>query len=73
MNIVYQNETLYVNVDLDLNMDMAMQMERRIFNIIEDYGIDKISIRINGKADKLAINRFKKSYYAKYKGYLNIR
>ncbi len=73
MNIFYQNETLYVNIDMDLNMDMVSMMERRIFNIVEDYGIDKISIKVLGKCDLFALNKFKKDYYHKYKGYLVIR
>ncbi len=73
MELYYKNETLFVDVVNDMNIDTVEMLKRRVFRILDDYGIDKIIIRISGTYDKKIINDFKKEYHHKYKGYLVIR
>jgi hypothetical protein len=73
VDLYYRNETLFVDITNDLNLDMVAVLKRRVFQILDDYGIDKIIISINGFYDKKAINDFKKEYYHKYRGYLLIK
>jgi hypothetical protein len=73
MELYYRNETLFVDVNNDLNVDMVSVLKRRVFQILDDYGIDKIIISINGFYDRKAINDFKKEYYHRYRGYLLIK
>jgi hypothetical protein len=73
MDIYYRNEILFVDITNDLNLDMVEVLKRRIFRILDDYGIDKIVISVNGFCDRKAINDFKKEYYHKYRGYLLIK
>lgn len=73
MDLYYKNETLFVEVTNDINADTMAMLKRRIFQILDDYGIDKIIINVDGYYDKTILNAFKKEYYHKYKGYLMIR
>lgn len=73
MDIYYKNETLFVDITQDLTMDTMSILKRRIFQILDDYGIDKIIITLGGSYDKGLLNSFKKEYYHKYKGYLLIK
>ncbi len=73
MELYYKNETLFVEVTNDIDLDTMSILKRRIFQILDDYGIDKIIITIGGSYDKSLINDFKKEYYHKYKGYLLIK
>ena len=73
MEIYYQNETLYVNVENDITVDTISMLERRIFRIINDYAIDKIIIRILGKSNKELLNQFKRNYYHQFTGFLMIQ
>lgn len=73
MDLYYKNETLYVDITNDINLDTIATLKRRVFHIIDDYGIDKIIINISGSYDKKMLNEFKKEYYHKYKGYLLIK
>ena len=50
-------------------------MKRRIFQILDDYGIDKIIITLGGSYDKGLLNSFKKeklssSFFKSYIGFL---
>ena len=73
MELYYKNETLFVDVNRDIDLDTMTILKRRVFQILDDYGIDKIIINIGGSYDKEMINNFKKEYYHKYRGYLLIK
>lgn len=73
MELYYKNETLFVDVVNDVNLDTIAMLKRRVFQILDDYGIDKIIIRFDGLFDKQLVNDFKKEYHHKYKGYLVIK
>lgn len=73
MDLYYKNGTLFVDVTNDINIDTMAMLQRRVFQILDDYGIDKIIINVIGYYDKALLNTFKKEYYHKYKGYLLIK
>ena len=73
MELYYKNETLFVDLVNDVTLDTMAMLKRRVFQILDDYGIDKIIIRVDGRYDKQLINDFKKEYHHKYKGYLVIK
>lgn len=73
MEVYYKNETLFVDVINDITLDTIALMERRIFKIIDDYGVDKIIISVYGCSNKNLLTSFKKKYYHRYKGYLWIK
>lgn len=73
MDLYYKNETLYVEVTNDIDVETMAMLKRRVFQILDDYGIDKIVINVGGTYDKAVMNAFKKEYYHKYKGFLLIK
>ena len=73
MDLYYKNETLFVDITNDLDANMMSIIKRRIFQILDDYGIDKIIMNVGGGYDKAVINAFKKEYYHKYRGFLLIK
>lgn len=73
MDIYYKNETLYVDVTNDITIDTMNVLKRRLFRILDDYGIDKIVISILGHSNKELLTYFKRLYYQNYKGYLLIK
>ncbi len=73
MDFYYKNETLYVDITNDINLDTISILQKRLFRIIDDYGIDKIIISLFGYNDKELLNLFKKAYYQRYKGYMLIK
>lgn len=73
MDIYYKNETLFVEVMHDITIDTIALLERRIFKIIDDYGVDKIIVSLYGNGNKQLLNGFKKNYYHKYKGFLLVK
>ena len=73
MELYYKNETLFVEVNQDIDIDTMAILKRRVFQILDDYGIDKIIINVGGSCDKEVMNAFKKEYYHKYRGYLLIK
>ena len=73
MDVYYKNETLFVNLLYDVTTETMTLLERRIFKIIDAYGVDKITVSIEGKQDKELLNQFKRKYYHSYKGFLLIK
>lgn len=73
MDLYYKNETLFVDVMNDIDVEMMTILKRRIFQILDDYGIDKIIMNVGGSYDKAVMNAFKKEYYHRYKGFLLIK
>lgn len=72
MNLYYKNGNLYVEMHI-FGGDAFAILEKRVFQIIEDYGIDKVVIQVLGECDKNLFLPFKKNFYRKYNGYLVIR
>ena len=42
MELYYQNETLYIDLNEDLDEFTYRKLKHKIFRIIEDYGVDRI-------------------------------
>jgi len=49
MDLYYKNETLYVDITNDINLDTISILKQRVFRILDDYGIDKIIINVDGE------------------------
>ena len=46
LNIFYNDNTLYVNLDEYLDDYVLNKLKKRVFNILEDYDIENIVIKI---------------------------
>ncbi len=73
MNFYYKKDTLFVDITNEVSMDMIFSLERKVFRILDDYGIDKIIISIFKPYDVHLFTSFKQHYYHKYRGYLVVR
>ncbi len=75
MEIYYQNETLYVDIIYNLTDSDYRRWKKKIFRIIEDYGVDKIIIKNHHQMfhNRQYLRQMKQDYYEKYKGDLYIR
>lgn len=74
MEIVYTEETLYVNIFDEINELLVSKIQNRVFKIIDDYDIDNIVLNImNDKKYKTdAFDKFINNYRSKYNGKVKI-
>lgn len=72
MDMYYKNATLFVNIRGFLTLEDMNMFERRIFRILEDYGIEKIIMTLEEK-NKYWLDSFRKNYRMKYSGSLIIK
>ena len=70
IDIIYSNNTLTVNVDGIMNKHNINQIKKRIYYIINQYGINDIIIDIKNviKIDELVLDEFLNDYDIKYGG-----
>jgi len=75
MEIYYQNETLYIEILSHLTESDYRRWKRKIFRIIEDYGVDKIVVQNHHEMfhNRHYLRQMKQDYYEKYSGELCIR
>ena len=69
MNMVYDDDTLYVTVNDKVNEYLYSRLRKRVFNIVNDYAIEKIVLNLvaNEKNNILVaefIEEFNKNYTA---------
>lgn len=46
MNMVYDDDTLYVTVNDKVNEYLYSRLRKRVFNIVNDYAIEKIVLNL---------------------------
>lgn len=75
MKLYYQNETLYIDLNLRLDKEKARFLKRRIFRIVDDYDIDHIVLRSfsNDLEYRKMLEEIKREYQQKYCGYFCIK
>lgn len=73
LDVYYKNETLFVDVTNDITIETITLLERRIFKIIDEYGVDKVIVSIFGNSNMELLNNFKRNFYHKYKGFLFVK
>lgn len=75
MDLYYQNETLYIEILEDLTELEYNRLQKKIFKIIDDYGVDKIVIRNISQMhhNKQFLRQMKQNFYEKYQGDFYIR
>lgn len=75
MKLLYQNETLFIDVETSLNAEKMAHLKRKIFHILDDYEIDQVVMYIS-KLDIQHEKQFQKLFYEyqqKYSGTLLIK
>lgn len=69
MNMVYDDDTLYVTINDKVNEYLYSRLRKRVFNIVNDYAIEKIVLNLvaDDKNNILVaefIEEFNKNYTA---------
>ncbi len=75
VELYYQNETLYVDIDTILDLENMEGLRNKIFRIVDDYGIDHIILRNNTHQliNNYYLRKLKQEYRNKYSGRIYIR
>ena len=75
MELYYQNETLFIDMLESIDDNNMNLMKKRLFTIIDDYGIDHIVVKTSAsqKAEKEHLKQLEREYKSKYSGNLIIK
>ena len=73
MNIIYNNNTLYISMSEDINNESISNLRRKVFNIIDDYNIKNIVLNIINNNNNILIDEFIKEYKNKYHGNITLK
>lgn len=75
MELYYQNETLFVDINTMLNFDEMENLKSKIFRIIDDYEIDNIVLKNNTHQllNNFYLRKIRQEYRSKYQGRIDIK
>lgn len=75
MELYYKNETLFIYVNMILNEENYKIVKRRIFKIVDDYGIDHIVLTLNDHdlSSKKFFQKIKLEYSQRYRGHFLVK
>lgn len=73
-DLIYSDDVLYVNVEGNLNKKGVTSLQKKMYSVISEYGIQDIVIDIKGtsKIDKTAFYDMLDDYDNRYGGNLKI-
>ncbi len=74
LNIFYNDNTLYVNLDEYLDDFVLNKLKKRVFNILEDYDIENIVLNIvTSNKNNYLLDDFIREYKKKFRGNLIVK
>lgn len=74
MNIFYNNNTLYINLEEEINEYNMNKLKSRVFKIVHDYNIDDVILKVNSyKKDNYLLKDFLNEYENTIGGHIKIR
>lgn len=74
LNIFYNDNTLYVNLDEYLDDYVLNKLKKRVFNILEDYDIENIVLNIvTSNKNNYLLDDFIREYKKKFSGNLIVK
>ena len=74
MNIFYNNNTLYINLEEEINEYNMNKLKSRVFKIVRDYNIDDVILKVNSyKKDNYLLTDFLNEYENIIGGDIKIR
>lgn len=74
LNIFYNDNTLYVNLDEYLDDYVLNKLKKRVFNILEDYDIENIVLNIvTSNKNNYLLDDFIREYKKKFRGNLIVK
>lgn len=74
MELIYTNNTLYINIQDKINFSLINRLQKKLYRIIEIYHINNIEINIlnNTYYDKTLFDDLISDYQSKYNGVLTV-
>ena len=74
LNIFYNDNTLYVNLDEYLDDYVLNKLKKRVFNILVDYDIENIVLNIvTSNKNSYLLDDFIREYKKKFRGNLIVK
>ena len=74
MNIFYNNNTLYINLEEEINEYNMNKLKSRVFKIVRDQNIDDVILKVNSyKKDNYLLKDFLNEYENTIGGHIKIR
>lgn len=70
MNMIYKDDTLYVDLSGDVGAKEMLMMRDRVFSILNQYDVDNVVINVKSvfKLNRNMMNSFVNEYKKNYKG-----
>ena len=74
MNIFYNDNTLYINLEEEINEYNMSKLKSRVFKIVRDYDINTVVLKVNSyKKDNYLLRDFLNEYENTVGGHIKIR
>lgn len=70
MNMIYKDDTLYVDLSGDVGAKEMVMMKERVFSVLNQYDVDNVVINVKSvfKLNRNMMNSFVNEYKKNYKG-----
>ena len=75
VELYYQNETLFVDINSSLDLEDMESLKNKIFRIVDDYDIDNIVLKNNTHQllNSYYLRKIKQEYRNRYQGRMYIK
>lgn len=75
MEMIFSNNTLYINIEERINFSLINKLQNKLYRIIDSYNISNIEITILNESyyDKTLITDLINDYKTKYNGHLIVK
>lgn len=74
MNIFYNDNTLYINLDDEINEYNMNKLKSRVFKIVHDYDIDDVILKVNSyKKDNYLLKNFLNEYENNFGNHIRVK
>lgn len=75
MELIFSNNTLYINIEERINFTLISKLQKKLYRIIDTYHISNIEINIlnDSHYDKTLIDDLINDYRFKYSGKLIVK
>lgn len=74
MNIFYNNNTLYINLEDEINEYSMNKLRSRVFKIVRDYEIDDVILKVDSyKKDNYLLKNFLNDFERNFGGHIKVK
>lgn len=74
MNMIYKNDTIYIDMIGNIDGDDMRQLKRRLFSVLDQYEVENVVINVKSvfNLNRNLMNSLVKEYHKNYRGSLTI-